>query len=60
MPAKKTTPAKKTAVPIPKPGGKSVDPAIAIKKALEAKFAAASSAATTACAAAVDAKIANH
>jgi len=43
MPPKKT--AKKTAVPIPKAGAKSVDPAAALKLALEAKFAEASSSA---------------
>jgi hypothetical protein len=51
--------AKKTAVPIPKAGAKSVDPAAAIKKALEAKFAEASTSAATA-PDAVDAKIFNH
>jgi len=54
----KTKAAKKTAVPIPKAGAKSVDPADAIKKALEAKAAAAS--ASAAAPDAVDAKMANH
>ena len=39
MPPKKNLP-KKTAVPIPKAGAKSVDPAASIKKAIEAKLAA--------------------
>ena len=50
--------AKKTAVPIPKAGAKSVDPADAIKKALEAKAAAAS--ASAAAPDAVDAMMFNH
>ncbi len=54
-----TKAAKKTAVAIPKAGAKSVDPALAIKKALEAKSAEAKSNAATAVDA-VDARICNH
>ena len=54
----KTAAAKKIAVPIPKSGAKSVGPANAIKKALEAKIAAAGSGAGAPDA--VDAKMNNH
>lgn len=60
MPPKKT--AKKTAVPIPKAGAISVDPAAALKLALEAKFAQASSSAAVPDAVPdeVDARMPNH
>jgi hypothetical protein len=57
MPPKKNTTAKKTAVPIPKAGAKSVDPAAAIKAALEAKLAEAS---TSDGSVQVDAKVPYH
>jgi len=43
MPIKPTA-AKKTAIPIPKAGAKSVNPTAAVKKAIEAKLATASAA----------------
>jgi len=63
MPPKKSDKVKKTALPIQKAGSKSLDQTDIIKKALEAKFAEASSAITnsnTQAANVVDAKLHNH
>ena len=60
MPPKRATAAKKTAVPIPKAGAKSVDPNDALKKALEAKATVIDTSSKPTEPDAVDSKISGH